>query len=95
MSSDLDKFKELQAKNQKINEQAIKINTHIENAQQETKKILELLQQKYHISTIEECIELIEKREEENKQKLTVYENAVLTKEKEVLEKSLIIKNNS
>jgi hypothetical protein len=92
---DLQQFKDLQEKNQKITEQAFKINAQIEHAQNETKKILEMLQEKYQISSIEELKELIEQRKSSNTAKLHAFEKAVLEKEKEVIEKTNVVKNNS
>lgn len=67
MSNQLEKdFKELQNKNQKIAEGAIKINTQIETAQLNYQKLQELAVAKFGTSDIDSIKELMEKWKKSN-----------------------------
>lgn len=73
MSNEIEQnFKELQNKNQKIAEGAIKINTQIESAQVNYKKLQEGATAKFETSDIEKLKETLAKWKEENKKRFEV-----------------------
>ncbi len=73
MSNEIEQnFKELQNKNQKIAEGAIKINTQIESAQVNYKKLQEIATSKFETSDIEKLKETLAKWKEENKKRYEV-----------------------
>lgn len=73
MSNEIEQsFKDLQNKNQKIAEGAIKINTQIETAQVNYKKLQELAIAKFETAGIEELKVTLAKWKEENKKRYEV-----------------------
>lgn len=93
MSQDIKKkFEDLQVRAQKVNESAIKLNTQIENAQENLKKVKEAAQKKYGTSDLNELREMAIKWENENEEKVLKFEEQVINLEKEVTEKTNLIK---
>lgn len=93
MSQDIKKkFDDLQSRAQKVNESAIKLNTQIENAQENLQKVREAAQKKYGTSDLEKLKSMAEQWEKENEEKVFKFEEQVTSLEKEVLEKTNLIK---
>lgn len=79
MSNEIEQnFKDLQSKNQKISEGAIKINTQIETAQVNYKKLQELAMSKFDKSDIEELKTTLAEWKEENKKRYEVAREKVI-----------------
>lgn len=78
MSNEIEQnFKDLQSKSQKIVEGAIKVNTQIETAQVNYKKLQELALNKYESSNIEELKDKVTKWKAENKRRYDVAKDQV------------------
>ena len=93
MSQDIKKkFEDLQIRAQKVNEGAIKLNTQIENAQDNLQKVKEAAQKKYGTSDLEKLKEMAVQWERENEEKVIKFEEQVTSLEKEVTEKTNLIK---
>jgi esterase/lipase len=92
MKTPQEKFQELQEKSKKITEGAIQINTKIESARESYEKLAQVAQEKYGTSDIEELKDMLEKWQEENDSQVTKYQEAVESLEREVNEKSSLIK---
>lgn len=86
------KFQELQIANQKISEQAIKINTQIEQAQQTRDKLKEAAQQKFGESDLEKLKEMAHKWHSENESALSKFEEQIKQREIEVQNKNDLIR---
>lgn len=86
------KFEELQNRAQKINESSIKLNTQIENSQNNLNKIRDVLQKKYGTSDLNALKELAKRWQEEDESVVSKLEQDVKSKESELLEKQNLIK---
>lgn len=86
------KFKEIQAKNQKIAENAVRINTQIENAQETYEKLKTAAIKKFSESDIEKLKSMRTSWLEENDRKLKEWEEKTNQKEAEVAAKGQLIK---
>lgn len=86
------RFHELKSKNQKISEQAIKINTQIESAQENRAKLKEAAQKKFGESDLAKLKEKAAQWQSENEAKLNAYEEAIKNLELEVQSKNSLIK---
>lgn len=86
------KFQELQQKNQKVSENAIKINAQIEHAQETRAKLKEAAQRKFGESDLEKLKIMSEKWKDENKKALNEFEEQINNKILEVQNKTNLIK---
>ena len=92
MKTAQEKFRELQEKSKKIIEGAIQINTKIESARETHQKLAQVAQEKYGTSDVEELNDKLQSWQEENDTQVAKYQEAVDSLEKEVTEKSALIK---
>lgn len=86
------RFKELQERNKKISESAIKLNAQIENAQENHKKLQSMAMTKFGTSDIEELKKLLLSQEQQNETELAEFEQQITSLEKEVTQKNQIIR---
>lgn len=92
MKNSQEKYQEIQEKSKKIIEGAIQINTKIESARESYAKLAKIAEDKYGTSDIEDLRKILNDWQEENTIQLEKYKNSVENLEKEVNEKSDLIK---
>jgi DNA polymerase III delta prime subunit len=93
MSTEQEKrFQDLQIKNQKVAESAIKINTQIEHAQETRAKLQEAAQKKFGESDLEKLKEMAALWKKENEDRLNAFEQDINNLTIEVQSKSELIK---
>lgn len=86
------KFEELQSRAQKVNESAIKLNTQIENSQENLKKVKDIALKKFKIDDLEGLQNKADEWIKENEEKVDTLENEVVSLEKKVAEKTNLVK---
>ncbi len=92
MKTSQEEFREIQEKSKKIIEGAIQINTKIESARESHQKLAALAIEKFKTSDIAELAEMLEAWDKENSEAVQKYAEKVNNLEKEVNEKSALIK---
>jgi uncharacterized protein Yka (UPF0111/DUF47 family) len=92
MKTSQEEFREIQEKSKKISEGAIQINTKIEAARESHQKLAALAKEKFGTSDIEELAAMLEAWDKENTEAVQKYADQVNSLEKEVNEKSSLIK---
>lgn len=92
MKTAQEEFREIQEKSKKIIEGAIQINTKIESARESHQKLASLAKEKFKTSDIAELTEMLEAWTKENDEAKDKYAKQVADIEKEVNEKSSLIK---
>lgn len=94
MSNEIEQnFKDLQSKSQKIVEGAIKVNTQIETAQVNYKKLQEVALSKFESSNLEELKEKVTQWKAENKRRYDVAKEQVAKLEMNYNETVRLIKD--
>ncbi len=93
MTTAQEKLELLQERSKKIIEGAIQINTKIEAAKENHERLEKQAKEKYGTSNLEELEKMLMLWEEENKTQLEEYEQSINTLEKDVTEKSNLIKS--
>lgn len=88
VKSQEDRFKAQMKQMQTLKEEAIKINTKIEQAQASYEKMRSVVKEKYGSDDIDELSDILKKREEENEKKIQA-----LAQECERLEAEIEIKS--
>ena len=88
VKSQEDRFKAQMKRMQTLKEEAIKINTKIEQAQASYEKMRSVVKEKYGSDDIDELSAILKKREEENEKKIQA-----MTQECERLEAEIEIKS--
>lgn len=88
----LAEFKELQAQSKAVSEQAIRLNTQIENAQENYKKLIEASDKKFGTHNIEELKELLKNWSEDNANRLQAWKERISGKTNEVENKKNSVK---
>lgn len=87
-----ERLEEIQEKSQKLIQAAIQINTKIEAANENKKKLNDILMAKYNTNDISEIESILAQWEEENERELQKAEAALATLDKESQEKMELIK---
>jgi len=87
-----ERLEEIQEKSQKLIQAAIQINTKIEAANENKKKLNDILMAKYNTNDISEIESILAQWEEENERELQKAEAALATLDKESQEKIELIK---
>jgi hypothetical protein len=87
-----EKFQELQDRSKKLIEGSIQINTKIESAREAHEKLARDTNEKYGTSNVDDLIKMLASWEAENANEIKKYEESVNNLEKEVNEKSMLIK---
>ena len=87
-----ERLEEIQEKSQKLIQAAIQINTKIEAANENKKKLNDILMAKYNTNDISEIENILAQWEEENERELQKAEAALATLDKESQEKMELIK---
>jgi hypothetical protein len=88
----LNQIKELQSKNQKISEGAIRVNAQIENSQENYSKVVEIATKKFNTHDIEALKQLSIKWAEDNARRIEAAQLISDQKTAEVEEKTRMIK---
>lgn len=86
------KFEELQSRAQKVNESAIKLNTQIENSQENLKKVKDIALKKFKTDDLEGLKNTADEWTKENEEKVANLEEKVVNLEKQVAEKTNLVK---
>lgn len=86
------RLQDLQNKNQKVSENAMKINTQIEHAQETLEKLKEMALKKFGKTDLNELKALAELWNKENEEKLQEYESNINKLADEVQQKYTLIK---
>lgn len=92
MKTAQEEFREIQEKSKKIIEGAIQINTKIESARESHQKLAAVAKEKFGTSDVEELSTMLEAWDKENIDAKQKYAEQVASLEKEVNEKSALIK---
>lgn len=92
MNNQEQKLQELQTKNQRAAENAIKINTQIENAQEQLNRLKNLALQKFGESDLQKLKEKADEWKRTNEEKLTEYEKQIMELGTEIMSKHNAIK---
>lgn len=92
MSNQEQKLQELQTKNQRAAENAIRLNTQIEHAQEQLSKLRELALQKFGENDLEKLKEKAASWEKTNEEKLNEYEKKIMDLGTEITNKHNAIK---
>ena len=92
MNTAQEEFREIQEKSKKIIEGAIQINTKIESARESHQKLAALAKEKFGTSDVEELTAMLEAWDKENNDATQKYAEQVTNLEKQVNEKSSLIK---
>lgn len=87
-----ERLEEIQEKSQKAIQLAIQINTKIEAANDNKKKLNDILMSKYNTTDVKEIEAILSQWEEENEKELKKAEDALQNLEKESQEKMEMIK---
>jgi predicted nucleic acid-binding Zn-ribbon protein len=87
-----ERFNALRERKQQVAEKAVKINVQIENAQERLKKLSEEAERRFGKSDLESLKIMAQQWKDENESRLAKYEEEIIALEKEVNEKSELIK---
>lgn len=86
-------FKELQAKSKSVSEHAIRLNTQIENAQENYRKLVDAADKKFNTHNTEELKAMLQSWAEDNAKRLENWSRAINAKAAEVEEKNRAMKS--
>jgi len=87
-----ERLEEIQEKSQKLIQAAVQINTKIETANENKKRLMSTLVEKYHTSDIATLETILVQWEQENENELKKAEDSLLLLEREIQEKNEKIK---